>query len=93
MQSRITAVDPPRKLSFTWFSSGEVTIELAPLGDKTLLTLIHRGIPDHGTLLGVSAGWHAHFDVLDARLQGSEPAPHWDNWVRLREIYAARMPA
>ena len=32
-----------------------------------LLTVIHRRLPDRSTLLNVSAGWHAHLDILVAR--------------------------
>ena len=32
MQSRITELDPPRKISFTWQNSGDVTFELEPQG-------------------------------------------------------------
>ena len=30
MQSRITELDPPRKLAITWGSSGDVSFELEP---------------------------------------------------------------
>ena len=59
-----------------------------------LLTLTHRRLPDRPTLLGVSAGWHAHLDVLDARAAAArDPAPLWDDWRALRADYETRMPA
>jgi uncharacterized protein YndB with AHSA1/START domain len=91
-QGRITEVDPPRKLAFTWEGSGEVSFELEPKGEEVLLTVIHRRLPDRESLLGVGAGWHMHLDVLVARLTGKEPAPFWDGWSRLREEYDRRMP-
>lgn len=93
MQSRITALDPPRKLSFTWSRSGDVTIELEPKGKQVLLTLTHRRLPDRTTMLMVGAGWHAHLDILVARASGIEPAPFWDTWLRLRADYDRRVPA
>ena len=51
MQSRITELDPPRKLSFTWEGSGDVSFELEPKGNEVLLTVIHRRLPDRSTLL------------------------------------------
>lgn len=93
MQSRITELDPPRRIAFTWNGSGDVSIELAPRGDKVLLTLTHSGVPDHATLLGVSAGWHSHLDLLDARARGTNPEPFWESWSRLRQDYERRMPA
>jgi len=93
LQSQITELDPPWKLAIAWGSTGGVSFELEPAGDRVLLTVIHRRVPDHSTLLNVSAGWHAHLDVLVARLTGEEPAPFWDCWSRLKKDYERRMPA
>jgi len=93
MQSRITELDPPRKLSFTWGKgSGDVTFTLKPRGERVLLTVIHRRLPDRGMLVGVSTGWHAHLDMLAARLAGEKPAPFWDGFSRLRKEYDRRIP-
>ena len=91
MKCRITELDPPRKLAFTWEGSGDVSFELEPKGEDVLLTVIHRRLPDRKTLLGVGAGWHMHLDVLVARVTGKEPAPFWDGWSRLRKEYDQRM--
>ncbi|MGZ6226710.1 MAG: SRPBCC family protein [Candidatus Binataceae bacterium] len=93
MQSRITELDPPRKLAFTWEGSGDVSFELDPKGDQVLLTVIHRRLPDRATLLKVGAGWHMHLDILVARATGMEPEPFWDGWSRLRKEYDRRIPA
>ena len=93
MQSRITELDPLRKLAFAWEGSGDVSFELEPKGDDVLLTVIHRRLPDRGNLLGVGAGWHAHLDVLVARVSGKEPEPFWDGLSRLRKEYDQRMMA
>jgi len=93
MQSRITELDPPRRLSFTWGNSGDVTFELEPKDHKVLLTVIHRRLPDRGTMLMVGAGWHMHLDVLVARVSGAETEPFWDGWVRLKTDYDQRLPA
>ena len=93
MQSRITELDPPRKLAITWEGSGDVSFELEPNGDEVMLTLIHRRLPDRATLHWVGAGWHAHLDVLVARATGKEPTPFWDGLSRLRKEYDRRIPA
>ncbi|MBR1146533.1 SRPBCC family protein [Bradyrhizobium sp. AUGA SZCCT0431] len=93
MQSRITELDPMRKLSIAWNNSGDVTFELEPSGQGVLLTVIHRRLPDRATLLKVGAGWHMHLDVLVARASGNEPAPFWQGWSRLRDEYERRLPA
>jgi len=93
MESRITEVDPPRRLSFTWQGSGDVTFELEPRGEQVLLTVIHRSLPDRATMLGVSAGWHMHLDILQARSSGKAPTSFWEGWAELRNDYEQRIPA
>ena len=92
MQSEITELDPPRKLAFTWGKSGGVSMELEPRGERVLLTVIHRRLPDRGMMVGVSTGWHTHLDMLAARLAGEEPEPFWDGFSRLRKEYDQRTP-
>ncbi len=93
MACEITALDPPTKLAFTWGRSGGVSIELKPIDGDVLLTLVHHRLPDRDTMLMVGAGWHMHLDVLAARSRGEEPEPFWDGWTRLKQEYAARIPA
>jgi uncharacterized protein YndB with AHSA1/START domain len=92
MQSRITELDPPRKLCFAWKDSGDVSIELEAKGNEVLLTLIHRRLPNRATMLGVSTGWHVHLDLLVARARGEEPPPFWDGFAKLRKEYDRRLP-
>jgi uncharacterized protein YndB with AHSA1/START domain len=92
MTCRILEVDPPRRLFISWGVQSDVLFELEPKGNDTLMIVTHRRPPTRDTLLNVSAGWHAHVDVLAARLAGTRPGPHWDNWVRLRAEYDERFP-
>ena len=92
MQSRIVAVDPPRRLTFTW-GQGDVTFALEPKGREVLLTVTHRRVADRSMLLKVSAGWHMHLDVLVARACGEEPESFWEGWSRLHREYDQRLPA
>lgn len=92
MQSRITELDPPRRLAFTW-GDGSVSFELEPRGREVLLTLVHRGISDRNNLLMIGAGWHMHLNVLAARAKGETPEAFWDGWQRLRGEYEQRIPA
>lgn len=92
MDSRITALDPPRRLAFAWPPAGEVEITLAPAGERVLLTLTHRRISDRRNMVMVGAGWHAHLDILADRLAGTRPAPFWDSWAALKTDYDQRIP-
>ncbi len=56
-----------------------------------LLTLTHRHLKDRSVMLMVGPGWHAHLDVLAARLRGSEPEPFWEGWKRLPAAYEKRL--
>lgn len=93
MQSRITELDVPRKLAIEWDSTGGVSFELEARGDEVLLTVTHHRVPDRSTLLSVSSGWHAHFQILAARLADVEPEPFWDAVNRLNADYDRRLPA
>lgn len=92
LDGRITECDPPRRLGITWGSTGGVTFDLAPAGNRVLLTITHHRVADPSMLLKVSAGWHAHLDILVARVTGEQPGPFWDGWLRLHDDYARRMP-
>ena len=93
MESRITEVDPPKRLSFEWGTTGGVTFELEPDGNGVLLTITHRRLPSRDMLLKVAAGWHAHLDVLEAVVAGERPAEFWQNWERLKDDYDRKLPA
>ncbi len=93
MESRITELDPPHRLAFTWGATGGVLFELEQAGDDVLLTVIHRRVPERGMLLNVSAGWHRHLDILADRVSGKDSGPFWDGWMRLKQDYESRIPA
>lgn len=90
MASTVTVFDPPHRLAFTW-GGGDVTFTLEPRAERVLLTIVHRGISDHRNVLMIGPGWHAHADVLAARLADETPAPFWDHWTQLRDVYAQRL--
>ena len=93
MESRITELDPPRKLAFTWGKEdSDVSFALEPKGEKVLLTMVHRRLPTRGMMVGVSTGWHAHLDMLATRLNDEKSEPFWDRFTRLRAEYDRRIP-
>jgi uncharacterized protein YndB with AHSA1/START domain len=93
LECAVTEVDPPRRLVIRWGANGEVSFTLEQQGNDVLLTLVHRRARDRDMLLKVTAGWHAHLDVLTAQLTGEAPEPFWDHWRRLAAEYEPRIPA
>jgi uncharacterized protein YndB with AHSA1/START domain len=71
---RITRVEAPRVLGWSWMIDGldtSVLFELAPDGDGCQLTLTHSGLsPRAGRGAGVRAGWHAVLEGLADSLDG-----------------------
>lgn len=93
MKGRVLRVEPPHLLVHSWDEDAEVEYRLAERGDKVLLTLVNRRLPDRAALLGVAGGWHTHLDVLQARLEEREPPRFWDTVARVEEEYETRVPA
>ncbi len=99
MESRgeVVRAEPPRLLVWSWFEENgpptEVSWELEPRGDQTLLTLIHRQLPNRAMTVDVSGGWHLHLDVLEDVLAGRPRRPFWPANARYAEEYEARIPA
>ena len=66
-------IDPPRRLSFTWFSpytgghASRIDVTLATHGPATRLVLSHQRLPDE-TRASHEGGWAAMLDRLDALL-------------------------
>jgi uncharacterized protein YndB with AHSA1/START domain len=96
MHGRITACNPPKLLAYTWNeSSGEpsqVTFELSRQADKVRLVLTHSRLATRDDMIGVSAGWHAHVDVLIDRLNNEQPESFWPMYTRLEAVYEKRIP-
>lgn len=91
MESRVLALEPPRRLVIAWGTASEVEFTLEPKGDRVLLTLEHRRAPDAAMRLKVSAGWHIHLDLLADRLAGADSLPFWDRWAGLHAAYQDRL--
>lgn len=86
--------DPPKLLVVWWNVPGdsEVKFELAPRGDKVLLTLTHSNVTKKDMLKSVSGGWHTHLDILADHLGGNVPGPFWPKIQKLSKDYEAKIP-
>jgi uncharacterized protein YndB with AHSA1/START domain len=76
---RITAIDPPRLLAFTWDggAEGTATFELFEEGDRTRLVLTHAGITGPAPMANFGGGWHSHLAVLSGLLSGNRVRDFW----------------
>lgn len=96
-KGRIVCAEAPRLLVFEWFEESgpptEVEFALEPRGDRTLLTLTHRRLPNRGAIVDVSGGWHLHLDVLEDVLAGHPRRPFWARQATLEAEYRERIPA
>ncbi len=90
----VLKAEPPRLLRFSWPEmSGdvsEVEFELAPQGEDVLLTLTHYKLAKRDDLIGTSAGWHVHLDVLAVKLAGGVHNTFWSGLVALEAEYGRR---
>jgi hypothetical protein len=88
---RITALDPPHLLAWTW-GVERFSFELAPQGDGCRLVFTHVFNPDLGPDWQHAAGWETYLNRLDAHLAGgflSELDAH-ANIDELLEHYRSR---
>jgi uncharacterized protein YndB with AHSA1/START domain len=94
-EARVTRYEPPRVLAFSWGKEGatsEVLFELAPKGDKVLLTLTHRKLPTREEMVNVGGGWHLHLLMLEHVLNGTKPPRFWDTHAELKKKYEEMIP-
>jgi uncharacterized protein YndB with AHSA1/START domain len=93
---RVTRIEAPRILSYTWGEEdgreSEVTFELTERGKDVLLVLTHRRLVGRDTMISVSGGWHTHLGILEDQLSGREPRPFWSTHERLVNEYRNRLP-
>lgn len=73
-ETTTTAWEPPRRWAFTW-GGDAITIEVAEVGDATLLTFTQVLGEGAGAAARNAAGWEVCLDALEARLAdpGSPP--------------------
>jgi uncharacterized protein YndB with AHSA1/START domain len=91
---RITALEPPRLLAWTW-AAERYSFELAPEGDGCRLVFTHVFNPELGPAWQHAAGWETYLNRLEAHLAGgflSEEAAHEgidERFARYREAFGA----
>lgn len=90
MTENVLRNEPPRILETTFGSgkNGVVTYELEPEGDKTRLTITHRGIVSPTGIQDFGGGWNSHMIVLQERLANRGVHDFWALHRRSRAAVA-----
>lgn len=92
--ARVTRWEPPRLLSHSWpepsGNESEVTFELTPQGNDTLLVLTHRRL-GADQKVSVAGGWHTHLGILVDHMNGRVPQPFFLTHSRLEGEYETRL--
>ncbi len=86
-----------RGISYSWVDKANdvesiVAFELTPHGDQTKLTIKHSRLP-RNRMQDFMAGWHAHLDVLVARLSKIAPPDFRKRFMQLLPFYTAMVLA
>ena len=71
--------------------ASHVRFELAVQGKQVRLLVTHSRLATRDGMLSVSAGWHAHLDILRDRMEGREPDGFWRSHARLEAEYERRL--
>ncbi|MBT2368749.1 SRPBCC domain-containing protein [Streptomyces sp. ISL-10] len=93
-EGHVTAWDVERVAEYTVTVHGRIRFHLEPHGDEgTVLRFTNELRCDDEVLLDCLAGWHHHFELLVAALEG-RPTTDWSTWTperwqQLRDAYAA----
>jgi uncharacterized protein YndB with AHSA1/START domain len=90
---KITRLEPPSLLAYTWgesYGESEVTFELAARGADVMLTITHRRLADRGEMASVAGGWHTHAGILVDRLHGRTPPGFWRAHAQVEAEYERR---
>jgi uncharacterized protein YndB with AHSA1/START domain len=72
MEGEMLAWEPPSLMEFRW-GTDIVRLELRPIGEGTVLTLLDT-VDEHGKAARDAAGWHVCLDSLTAHLSGRQDA-------------------
>jgi uncharacterized protein YndB with AHSA1/START domain len=87
VRGNYVAVEPPRRVVFTWGweggsvepGSSTVEVTLAPDGEGTLVTLVHRDLPDEVAREQHGVGWTHYLERLVVAAAGGDPGR--DPWL------------
>ena len=91
----VLRVDEPFALALEWGTgrdASDVAFQLNAQDGQTRLVVIHSRLADHDALINVSAGWHAHLDILEDVLAHRAARPFWSTHTTATAEYEPRLP-
>ncbi|MBA3858178.1 MAG: hypothetical protein C0507_14835 [Cyanobacteria bacterium PR.3.49] len=93
IEGTVSFIDPLRALAFSWGEPGSdcptnVSMQVSEVGDQTTLVLTHSQLPAEA-MAEAMAGWHAHLDVLKARLADATPPAFSKRFKEVLQTYVA----
>jgi uncharacterized protein YndB with AHSA1/START domain len=88
----VSAYEAERKLEYSWIDTkshleSTVSFELTAQGNETKLTVTHSRVPS-ARMHEFMAGWHAHLDILTARLKNAVPPSFQKRFREVVQTYA-----
>jgi uncharacterized protein YndB with AHSA1/START domain len=90
IEGRVTAVDPPRVLEYTFGQADSVLRwELTPDGEAATALVLTHTLPTPDQAASALAGWHTLLDMIPAALDGDDPQRSRDRWDEVEREYAA----
>jgi len=82
---RFTEVQRPGRMQHTWVSpstlgqESTVTLTFKKMGEGTLMTLVHTGLPDHEVAKGHEKGWNYFLEIFLGQFgNGSAKKYRWE---------------
>lgn len=93
IDSRVTALDPPRLIEYSWSGGGEPSrpvrweTRAVTAGTHVMLTIT---LPQNEDVARACAGWDAHLTMLVAALEGVPIKFPFEHFKRTREAYKAK---
>ncbi|MEM7477443.1 MAG: SRPBCC domain-containing protein [Planctomycetota bacterium] len=96
MEGRITKIDKPNCLAFSWPSPPDVEdthveINFESVDEGTLVKVFHENLQLDEHLKGCAGGWHAHLDLLQDIASESEARDFWIRYSEVMEEYHRRL--
>jgi uncharacterized protein YndB with AHSA1/START domain len=88
---KVTAVDPPNLLEYTFGQPDSILRwELESAGETTTLLVLTHTLPSPEQKAKTAAGWHTLLEMIPPAIDGEDPQWSQERWDEVHEQYAQR---